>query len=109
MFEFTNKNYYLRNASILKRNRYFAVHYGSESLASLALKIWEFTPDSIREVKPYLFLKIKLKPGQLINVHVDFAKIIQGKLGLFKAAPITFISMISSFSFLGHWRKILEN
>ena len=32
LFEFINKNYNLRNASVLKRNRYFTVHYGSESL-----------------------------------------------------------------------------
>ena len=69
LFEFTNKNYNLRNASILKRNRYFTVHYGSESLVSLAPKIWELVPDSVREVKT-------LKPGQPISVHVNFAKII---------------------------------
>ena len=51
MLEFTNKNYDLRNASILKRKRYFTVYYGSESLSSLALKKWELVPDSIREIK----------------------------------------------------------
>ena len=76
LFEFTNKNYNLRNAPILKWNRYFTVHYGSESLVSLAPKIWELVPDSIREVKTLSIFKIKLKPGQLISVHVDFAKII---------------------------------
>ena len=30
LFEFTNRNCNLRNASILKRRRYFTVHYGSE-------------------------------------------------------------------------------
>ena len=34
LFEFTNKNYNLINASILKRKRSFTVHYGSESLSS---------------------------------------------------------------------------
>ena len=47
----TDKNYNLRNASILKRKRYFTVHYGSKSLLSLVPKIWELVPDSIREVK----------------------------------------------------------
>ena len=61
LFEFTNKNYNLRNASILKRNRYFTVHYGSESLVSLALKIWELVPDSIREVKTLSIFKNKIK------------------------------------------------
>ena len=50
LFEFSNKNYNLRNASILKVKICFTVHYGSESLLSLASKIWELVPDSIREV-----------------------------------------------------------
>ena len=61
LFEFTNKNYNLRNASILKRKRYFTVHYGSESLVSLAPKIWELVPDSIREVKTLSIFKNKIK------------------------------------------------
>ena len=61
LFEFTNKNYNLRNASILKRKRYFTVHYGSESLVSLAPKIWELVPDSIREVKTSAIFKNKIK------------------------------------------------
>ena len=61
LFEFTNKNCNLRNASILKRNRYFTVHYGSESLVSLAPKIWELVPDSIREVKTLSIFKNKIK------------------------------------------------
>ena len=58
-----------------------------------------------QERQKHQFSKIKLKPGQPISVHVDFAKIIQGKLGLFKAVPITFIAMISSFSILGHAKE----
>ena len=50
LFEFSNKNYNLRNVSILKVKICFTVHYGSESLLSLAPKIWELVPDSIREV-----------------------------------------------------------
>ena len=34
LFEFTNKNYNLRNASVLERKGYFTVHYGSECLSS---------------------------------------------------------------------------
>ena len=49
---------------------------------------------------------MKLKPGQPISVHADFAKIIQDKLGLFKAVPITFIAVISSFSILGHEKLV---
>ena len=64
LFEFNNKNYNFRNASFLKRKRHFTVHYGSESLVSLATKIYELVPDSIRE--------IKIKPEN--RVHIDFVK-----------------------------------
>ena len=37
-FEFTNISYDLRNVSILKSKRSLRVHYGSESLSSLASK-----------------------------------------------------------------------
>ena len=60
LFEFTNKNYNLRNASVLKRNRYFTVLYGSQSLAYLAPKIWELVPDSIREVKTLSIFESKI-------------------------------------------------
>ena len=41
----------------------------------------------------------------MISVHVDFVKIILGNLALFKAVPITFIAIISSFSILGQEKK----
>ena len=61
LFEFSDKNYNLRNASVLKRKRYFTVHYGNESLLSLAPKIWKLVPDSIREVKTLSIFKNKIK------------------------------------------------
>ena len=88
LFEVINKNYNLRNASILRRNRYFTVHYGIESLGSLAPKIWKLVPDSIREVKTLSIFKNKIKVQP---------KIIQVKLGLFEAVPVTFIAVISSY------------
>ena len=65
--------------------------------------MWKIVLDSIREVKilkPYQFSKTKLKPRQPISVHVDITKIILSKLGLFKAVPITFITVMSSFLIL---------
>ena len=61
LFEFTNKNYNLRNVSVLKRKRYSTVDYGIESLVFLAPKIWELVPDSIREVKALSIFKNKIK------------------------------------------------
>ena len=75
LFEFTNKNNNLTNASKIKRKRYFTVHYGSESYLSLAPKVWKLVSDSIIEVRTLSISKMKLKPGQAICVHVDFAKI----------------------------------
>ena len=60
-FEFTKKNYNLRNAWVLKRKKYFTVHYESESLSFLVPKIWELVLDSIKEVKTSIF-KNKIKP-----------------------------------------------
>ena len=61
------------------------------------------------ERQNHQFSEIRLKPisdkWQPISVHVDFAKIIKGKLGLFKAVPTTFISIIS-FLLLGHEKSI---
>ena len=70
-----------------------------------APKIWELVPDSITQVKIYIF-KNKAKvwttdkcPCRLLKNHI-------GKLGLFKAVPITFIAVISFFSILGHKKFI---
>lgn len=51
LFEFTYKNYDLRNVSVFKRKRNLAVHYGSGSLSSLAQKICELALDSVRDEK----------------------------------------------------------
>ena len=61
LFEFTNKNYNIRNASILKRKRHFTVYYGRESFVSVAPKIWELVPDSIGELKTLSTFKNKIK------------------------------------------------
>ena len=43
------------------------------------------------------FSKIELKFEQLKIDHVDFAKILQSELDLFKAVPIICIAVISPF------------
>ena len=58
--------------------------------------------------KNYQFSKTKLKPGQPISVHADFAKTISGKLRLFKAVPITFIAIKSFFSILCYEKRIIK-
>ena len=51
----------LEMRQFLKKKTYFTVHYGSESFVSLAPKIWELVPDSIREVKVLSLIKNKIK------------------------------------------------
>ena len=80
VFEFTNKNYNLRKASILKRNRYFTVHHGSESHVSLAPKIWELVPDSTREVKTSVF-KNKIKAWRTNKCPCRLCKNFVGQFG----------------------------
>ena len=60
LFEFTNKKTKILEMRQFLKGTYFTVHYGSESLLSLAPKIWELVPDSIREVKTSIF-KNKIK------------------------------------------------
>ena len=81
LFEFTNKNCNLRNASIFKRNRYFTVHYGSESLVSLAPIIWELVPDSIREVKTLSIFKNKIKAWTTDKCPCRLSKNYIGQVG----------------------------
>ena len=61
LFIFTNESSSLRNALILKRKRSLAVHFESKCLSSLAPKIWEIVPDSMREEKELSNLKNKIK------------------------------------------------
>ena len=73
LYEFTNKSYDLGNASVLKRNRNFAVHFRRENFSSLAQEIWDLVPNSIKEGKNIIF-KNKIKGYTII--HVSLAKII---------------------------------
>ena len=81
LFEFTNKNFNLRNESVLKRNRYFTVNYGSEILVSLAPKIWELVPDSIREVKTLSIFKNKIKAWTTDKCPCQLCKNYIGQVG----------------------------
>ena len=42
-------NYELRGNNFLERRRVKAVRYGTESISSLALKIWEILPHEIKD------------------------------------------------------------
>ena len=48
LFSFNVRNYNLRSQSTLKRIKPNSVYFGSESLSSLAPKIWDLVPDSFK-------------------------------------------------------------
>ena len=65
-FEFLNRAYNFRNTSVLKRKKGRTVFYGSESVTSLAPKIWDLLPNSMKSPNS----------RQQINVHVEYVKLI---------------------------------
>ena len=81
-FHFVNKPYDLRNNRILFRKRNRTVFYGTESLSSLAPRIWELIPQSLKGETELSQFKTKIKtwttsqyPCRLCKKyirHVDF-------------------------------------
>ena len=64
IFHFVQKPYNLRNDSTLQRRANRTVYFGTESISSLAPKIWEIVPCEIKNAKSLdIFSKrIKLWP-----------------------------------------------
>ena len=50
------------------------VYFGTESITSLAPKLWELIPSEIKSAKSLNIFKVKKKHGQQINVLVGFVK-----------------------------------
>ena len=48
LFSFNVRNYYLRSQSTLKRIKTTSVYFGSKTLSSLDLKIWDLRPNSFK-------------------------------------------------------------
>ena len=60
-FHFIQKRYNLRNDPEVQRRRNRTVYFGTESLFSLAPKIWELIPSDIRSVNSLGIFKEKIK------------------------------------------------
>ena len=60
-FHFIRKPYNLRNTSELQILRNRTVYFGTESISSLASKIWELIPSDIRNANSLGILKQKNK------------------------------------------------
>ena len=74
IFHFVEKAYNLRNNSIIKRQANRTVYFGTESISSLAPKLWELIPSEIKSTKSLNIFKEKINSGQQINVLVGFVK-----------------------------------
>ena len=61
IFHFVNKTYDLRNNRILFRKRNTTVYYGTESLSSLAPRVWELIPQSLKDETELSQFKTKIK------------------------------------------------
>ena len=71
LFSFNVRNYNLRSQSTLKRIKTNTVYFGSKSLSSLALKIWDLVPDSFKnENSPERFklINVRVKSGRYTSV-----------------------------------------
>ena len=51
IFHFVEKPYNLRNNSIMQRQANRTVYFGTESISSLAPKLWELIPGEIKSEK----------------------------------------------------------
>ena len=60
-FQLIQKPYNLRNDPELQRRRNCTVYFGTESISSLAPKIWELIPSDIRSANSLGIFKEKIK------------------------------------------------
>ena len=74
IFHFVQKPYSLRNYSTLQRRRNCTVYFGTETISSLATKMWALVPCEIKNAKSLDIFKEKINSGQQISVLADFAK-----------------------------------
>ena len=70
-------NYELRGNNFLERRRVKSVRYGTESISSLAPKIWEILPNEIKDLDTLQIFKAKIKkwvpaecPSRLCKIYL---------------------------------------
>ena len=77
IFHFVEKPYNLRSNSVIERQANRSVYFGTESISSLAPKLWELIPSEIKRGKSLNIFKEKIKswttskcPCRLFKKHV---------------------------------------
>ena len=68
--------YNLRTQSDFFRNSVNRSKYGLNSIRFLAAKVWQMVPMEIKNLKNLKILKTKLEDGNLMDVTVNYAKIL---------------------------------
>ena len=61
IFHFVEKPHNLRNNSIMQRQANHTVYFGTESISSLAPKLWELIPSKTKSAKSLNIFKAKIK------------------------------------------------
>ena len=74
LFSFNVRNYNLRSQSTLKQIKTNSVYFGSESLSSLAPKIWDLVPDSFKNKNSLERFKNRIKTWATENARVESVK-----------------------------------
>ena len=74
-------NYELRGNNFLERRRVKSVRYGTESIASLAPKIWEILPNEIKDSDTLQIFKAKIKKWVSVECPCRLCKIYLPQVG----------------------------
>ena len=75
------KPYNLRNKSIMQRQPNRTVYFGTESITSLAPKLWELIPSEIKSAKSLNIFKAKIKSWTTDKCPCRLCKTYVGNIG----------------------------
>ena len=82
IFHFVEKPYNLRNNSIMQRQANRTVYFGTESISSLAPKLWELITGKIKCAKLLNIFKEKIKSSTTDKCPCNLCKTYVGNIGL---------------------------
>ena len=81
IFHFVEKPYNLRNNSIIQRQANRTVYFGTESISSLAPRLWELIPREIKNGISLNIFKEKIKSWTTDKCPGRFCKTYVGNIG----------------------------
>ena len=81
IFRFVEKPYNLRNNSIMQRQANHTVYFGTESVTSLAPKLWELISSEIKSAKSINIFKAKIKSWTTDKCPCRLCKTYVGNIG----------------------------